>query len=56
MSDLRLLTAHEVAKMWQVHPEWIYDQVSAGKLPAIRLGRNIRFREGDLEAYLREQG
>jgi excisionase family DNA binding protein len=50
--SLKLLTPREVAELWQVHPDWVYDQVAAGKLPAIRLGRNIRFRQGDLERYL----
>lgn len=49
---LALLTIKEVATLLQVHPDWVYDQVNEGKMPATRLGRNIRFRPADLDAYL----
>ena len=50
--DLALLTPHQVAELLQVHTDWVYDNAAAGNLPHIRLGRNIRFKPADLDAYL----
>lgn len=53
MSDnLALLTPQQVAELFGVNKEWIYDQCAEGKMPHVRLGRNIRFRPADLDAYL----
>lgn len=50
--SLELLTPHDVAKLFGVHVDWIYDQCAAGKMPHVRLGRSIKFRPSDLEEYL----
>lgn len=49
---LQLLTVHEVADIMQVKTSWIYDQVQAHQFPVIRLGRQLRFRRGDLDKWL----
>jgi excisionase family DNA binding protein len=55
MSDhdpLQLLTVKEVATVMQVKPSWIYDMVEEKKMPVVRLGRQLRFRRGDLDNWL----
>ena len=49
---LRLIDVDRLCILWGVKKSWIYDQVVAGKLPAIRLGKQLRFREADLTGYL----
>jgi excisionase family DNA binding protein len=53
--DDRLLTAHEVADQLRVSTMTIYRLIRRGELPAVRVGRNYRVRERELEAYLRAQ-
>jgi excisionase family DNA binding protein len=50
----KLFTAAEVAELFQIHREVVYDEVKAGRLKAVRIGRgrNLRFRRQDLDAYL----
>ena len=48
-----LLTVHDVCTWFRVQPEWVYDEVEAGRLPFIRVGRRLlRFRRTELERYL----
>jgi len=50
-----LLTVKEVAGLLRVPASWIYDHVRPGcpdPLPAIRLGKYLRFRIGDVAAYI----
>ena len=51
----RLLTAREVAERLAVSSETVLVWVRKGELPAFRLGRAIRFRETDLDAWLDER-
>jgi excisionase family DNA binding protein len=53
--DDRLLTAHEVADQLRVSTMTIYRLIRRGELPAVRVGRNYRVRESELEAYLSAQ-
>lgn len=50
----KLFTASEVAELFQIHREVVYAEVKAGRLRAVRIGkgRNLRFRQQDLDAYL----
>ncbi|MCD0449450.1 helix-turn-helix domain-containing protein [Actinocorallia sp. API 0066] len=50
--SLRLLDVDQLCELIRTKKSWIYDAVEAGKIPAIRLGKQIRFREADLVAYL----
>jgi excisionase family DNA binding protein len=54
MSD-RLLTAGEVADQLRVSTMTVYRLIRRGDLPAVRVGRNYRVREGDLTTYLDAQ-
>jgi excisionase family DNA binding protein len=38
-----LLTVEELAKILRLHPKTVYRLVEKGKLPCIRVGRNVRF-------------
>lgn len=50
--DDAFLTTEEVLDYLQVHPRTVYRLIKAGKLPAVRVGRQWRFRKQDLEAWL----
>ena len=53
MNDLELLTVADVCDLFRVSKDWIYDEVEAGRLPYVRLGRkHLRFRRHDLVGYL----
>ena len=47
-----LLTVAEVAQVLRVSNMTVYRLIKAGELPALRVGKNYRIREPDLEAYL----
>jgi excisionase family DNA binding protein len=52
----RLLTARELAERLSVSTETILRWTRKGELPAFRLpGGAIRYREGDIEAWLEER-
>jgi excisionase family DNA binding protein len=50
-----LLTAGEVSDRLRVSTMTVYRLIRRGELPAVRVGRNYRVREADLEAYLEAQ-
>ncbi|MCW2942162.1 MAG: DNA-binding protein [Actinomycetia bacterium] len=49
---LQLIDVDQLCTLWGVKKSWVYDQVEAGRLPALRLGKQLRFREADLASYL----
>jgi excisionase family DNA binding protein len=51
-TSLRLIDVDQLCLLWGVKKSWVYDQVEAGRLPVIRLGKQLRFREADLAGYL----
>jgi excisionase family DNA binding protein len=52
----RLLKVDAVCNWFGVEPDWVYDEVEAGRLPFIRLGRrNLRFLRSQLQEYLQLQ-
>jgi excisionase family DNA binding protein len=53
--SVTLLTAAEVAEQLRVSTMTVYRLIRRGELPAVRVGRNYRVREGDLETYLAGQ-
>jgi excisionase family DNA binding protein len=46
------LTVGEVAELLRVSNMTVYRLISAGDLPAARVGKSYRVREEDLDAYL----
>lgn len=49
------MTTDEVLGYLKVNPRTIYRLIRNGDLPAIRIGRQWRFRQSDLNAWLDRQ-
>lgn len=49
------LTTDEVLSYLKVTPRTIYRLIRSGELPALRVGRQWRFRRTDLDAWLERQ-
>ncbi len=47
-----LLTVDEVAKILKVHPKSVYRWVYERKLDACKVGKNVRFTEGQVAAFV----
>jgi excisionase family DNA binding protein len=47
-----LLTVGEVAAVLRVSNMTVYRLIKGGDLPALRIGKNYRIRQHDLDAYL----
>ena len=47
-----LLNAGQAAQLLAVRPAWIYSAVRDGRLPHVRLGRQVRFTRADLEDFV----
>ena len=52
MSDDPFLTTEEVEEILQVNPRTVYRLIKRGSIPALRVGRQWRFRRKDVEAWL----
>lgn len=52
MIDETFLTTEEVLEYLQVNLRTVYRLIKAGRIPAIRVGRQWRFRKGDLDSWL----
>ena len=50
------LTTEEVLEYLQVNLRTVYRLIKAGKIPAVRVGRQWRFRQRDIDAWLDSQG
>ena len=55
-TDEGFLTTEEVLDYLQVNLRTVYRLIKAGKLPAVRVGRQWRFRKRDVDAWLESQG
>ena len=51
----RLLTVVEVAAVMRVSNMTVYRLIKSGQLAAIRVGKNYRIREADVDRYLAER-
>lgn len=56
MSDDKLLTTEEVLDRLQLNIRTIYRLIKAGKLPAVRVGRQWRFRSRDVDSWVAKGG
>jgi excisionase family DNA binding protein len=54
-SDEVFLTTEEVLEYLQVNLRTVYRLIKAGKIPAVRVGRQWRFRKRDIDAWLETQ-
>src|SRR5574339_1153735 len=55
MIDQSFLTTEEVLDYRQVNLRTVYRLIKAGKIPAVRVGRQWRFRKRDIDAWLESQ-
>jgi excisionase family DNA binding protein len=55
MMDETFLTTDEVLEYLQVNLRTVYRLIKAGKIPAVRVGRQWRFRKRDIDAWLDSQ-
>jgi len=55
MIDESFLTTEEVLEYLQVNLRTVYRLIKAGKIPAIRVGRQWRFRKRDIDGWLESQ-
>lgn len=53
--DDRLLTVVEVAELMRVSNMTVYRLIKGGQLAAIRVGKNYRIRESDVDRYLSDR-
>jgi len=51
----KLLTVAEVAASMRVSNMTVYRLIKGGDLAAVRVGKNFRIREGEVERYLAER-
>ncbi len=51
LSDV--MTVSEVAVYLRVNPQTVYRKAKAGELPALRIGRAIRFRKSELDEWMK---
>jgi len=54
-SDEGFLTTEEVLDYLQVNLRTVYRLIKAGKIPAVRVGRQWRFRKRDIDVWLESQ-
>jgi len=49
-----LLTVDDLAKIFKLQRSWVYGRIHRGELPFpyLKIGRYVRFRASDVEAYL----
>jgi excisionase family DNA binding protein len=55
MMDETFLTTEEVLEYLQVNLRTVYRLIKAGKIPAVRVGRQWRFRKRDIDTWLDTQ-
>jgi excisionase family DNA binding protein len=51
-SDVQLLSIPQLCQELGMGKNWIYRRLRSGEIPSIRLGRSIKVRRDELEAYL----
>lgn len=50
-----LWTAERVASYLGLHPQTVYAKARAGEIPSLKIGRALRFRPEEIEAWVDEQ-
>src|SRR4028118_966287 len=51
----QLFSIDEVCKALGMGKSWTYRKIKSGEIPSVKLGRSIKVRREDLEAYLQNQ-
>lgn len=47
-----LITAREVCELVGMKPSWVYELAAQGGIPSYAMGRAIRFRRADVDAFV----
>lgn len=47
------LTGTEVAQRLRISPAKVYLLIQRGEIPSVKMGRNVRIRQRDMEEYIR---
>lgn len=55
LSSERLMTVSEVADLMRVSNMTVYRLIKSGQLSALRVGKNYRIREADMDRYLSDR-
>ena len=50
--DLKLLTADDLAKLWQMDRSTVYRILARGDIPTVKFGRSVRVTPDDAMAYM----
>jgi excisionase family DNA binding protein len=53
--EKRMMTVYDVADLLGLHRVTVYEKVSRGEIPHVRIGRAIRFDREVLERWIAEQ-
>ncbi len=53
--DARVLSLEQAAELLNVPESWVSTWTREGKLPAVRIGKHLRWTQGALEAWIIEQ-
>jgi excisionase family DNA binding protein len=51
----QIYTVPEVARYLKLSKSKVYNLVQRGEIPSIKIGRNVRIRQSDLDQWLDEQ-
>lgn len=51
----QILTVKEVAEYLKVNERTVYRMATAGKLPAFKVGGSWRFKQAEIERWIKEQ-
>lgn len=51
-NDPELLTVDDVARWLNVSKGWVYGRARRGELPSGLVGKHLRFRRSDVEAFI----
>lgn len=54
-AELRTMSVNEAAKELGVHPWTLYRWAREGRIPAVKLGRSVRFRVAALREWMEQQ-
>jgi excisionase family DNA binding protein len=54
-AESELLTAVELARWLRITPRTVYRFVRNAQLPYVRVGRGLRFKRADVEAWIRRR-
>jgi hypothetical protein len=51
-SPMRLFTIKEAAQTLRIPPSWLYERTRRNAIPCRRIGKYVRFTEGDLKQII----